>query len=127
MEENRIDLNESELDGVSADITAEDLQEMEEEADPVGENGRNEREQYEQLIKSRFKDFYAEDTQRLINRRFRKYKIMEERYKLLEEALAEKDAELEERAAKIAEFDSLLHSETERVIRERSDTLSFDM
>lgn len=127
MEENRIDLNESEPDGVSADITAEDLQEMEEEADPVGENGRNEREQYEQLIKSRFKDFYAEDTQRLINRRFRKYKIMEERYKLLEEALAEKDAELEERAAKIAEFDSLLHSETERVIRETEERILNDI
>ena len=126
MEENKIDFIESDLEGSAADIAAEELQENE-DAVPVGESGREEREQYEQLIKSRFKDFYAEDTQRLINRRFRKYKIMEARYKLMEESLAEKDAELEARSAKIAELDSLLRSETERVIRETEERILNDI
>ena len=35
------------------------------------------RDEYERLIKTRFKEYYAEDTQKMINRRFRKYKVLE--------------------------------------------------
>lgn len=90
-------------------------------ADAVEEKAPDEREQYEALIKNRFKEFYAEDTQRLINRRFRKYKVMEERYRLLEETLAQKEARIVENEQKIAEFDDLLRSEIERAIKETEE------
>ena len=80
-----------------------------------------EREEYDALMKGRFKSFYAEDTQRLINRRFRKYKIMEERYKLLEEDVAQKDAQIAENSERIAEFDALLRSEIEKAIKETEE------
>ena len=80
-----------------------------------------EREEYDALMKGRFKNFYAEDTQRLINRRFRKYKIMEERYKLLEEDVAKKDAQIAENCERIAEFDALLRSEIEKAIKETEE------
>jgi len=44
-----------------------------------------ERAEYDRLIKTRFKEFYTEDTQRMINRRFRKYKELEERVREAEE------------------------------------------
>ena len=80
-----------------------------------------EREEYDALMKGRFKSFYAEDTQRLINRRFRKYKIMEERYKLLEEDVAQKDAQIAENSERIAQFDALLRSEIEKAIKETEE------
>ena len=46
-----------------------------------------ERREYERLIKTRFKDFYTEDTQRMINRRFKSYKALEEKCKSLEDEL----------------------------------------
>ena len=85
------------------------------------EQKKNERREYEELIKNRFKELYAEDTQRLINRRFRKYKIMEERFKLLEEKLAAKEAELLEGAKKAAEFEELLRREIERTAIETEE------
>lgn len=97
--------------------------ENKEEAAPVGNNGRREREEYERLIKDRFKDFYAEDTQRLINRRFRKYKVMEERFKIMEDSLAEKDAEIGAKNEKIAEFEDLLRSEIEKAIKETEERI----
>ena len=119
MEENRI---EEELTSLEADEIVEPCAEAEsDEAVPVGENGRDEREEYERLIKNRFKDFYAEDTQRLINRRFRKYKVMEERFKTMEESLAEKDARLGENAALIANFEERLASEIERAVKETEE------
>ena len=92
----------------------------------VGENGEDgsntdERSEYERLIKERFKELYAEDMQRLVNRRFRKYKIMEERYKLLEEEMARKEGELEKSAQRIAEYESLLRSEIERTVKETEE------
>lgn len=125
MEENRVEMNDISLSASDADAATEENyeEEIEEDTDPVGENGRNEREQYNMLIKNRFKDFYAEDTQRLINRRFRKYKIMEERFKYIEESLAEKEAKLLEKDAKIAEFDAFMRSETERIIKETEERI----
>ena len=57
----------------------------------IGEedSGRTaERREYERLIKMRFKDFYTEDTQKMINRRFKSFKALEEKCKSLEDALA---------------------------------------
>ena len=51
-------------------------------------NTAAEREEYDKLIKTRFKDFYTEDTQRMINRRFKQFKALEERCRSLEESLA---------------------------------------
>jgi hypothetical protein len=119
MEENRI---EEDLISDEAEVLTESsAEELENEAVPVGESGRDEREEYELLIKNRFKDFYAEDTQRLINRRFRKYKVMEERFKIMEESLAEKEARLGENAAVIAGFDERLKAEIERAIKETEE------
>lgn len=119
MEENRIEENLASGEAEEMILHGEDV--TCEEADPVGENGRDEREEYELLVKNRFKDFYAEDTQRLINRRFRKYKVMEERYKIMEESLAEKDARLEENAALIAMFEERLKTEVERAVKETEE------
>ena len=54
-----------------------------EDGDKMAERG-----EYERLIKTRFKDFYAEDTQRMINRRFKHYKALEEKCKTLEQTIA---------------------------------------
>lgn len=121
MEENRIEEN-MHSDG---DVETEPVFEEDncDGTDPVGENGRCEREEYELLIKNRFKDFYAEDTQRLINRRFRKYKVMEERFKIMEESLAEKDARLGENAAVITGFEERLKSEVEKAIKDTEERI----
>lgn len=93
-----------------------------EEADVTVEaKGLSEREEYEELIKTRFKELYAEDAQRLINRRFRKYKIMEERFKIMEETLAKREAELSQSAERLAELESRLRSEVERAVRETEE------
>ena len=76
------------------------------------------REEYEELVKGRFKELYAEDMQKLINRRFRKYKIMEERYKLLEDSLKEKEAKIADAEKRISDFNEKLHSEIEKTATE---------
>lgn len=137
MEENRIidAMPEMQVSGGDAEgeiLSLEDsIGEDPEDTDAIGdyegadgsqeEKIRSEREEYDFLIKNRFKALYAEDTQRLINRRFRKYKVMEERYKALEEALAQKEAEIGENMRKIADFDGLLRSEVEKAIKETEE------
>ena len=121
MEENRIEENLAEAGAEELISHGEDV--TCEETDPVGENGRDEREEYELLVKNRFKDFYAEDTQRLINRRFRKYKVMEERFKLMEEELSARDAKISDYETKIADFDAFLQVEIERAVREAEERL----
>ena len=74
----------------------------------------DEKEEYRRLIKTRFKDFYNEDTQKLINRRFRKYKALEERFDETEKQLTEANRALEELKAS---FDS----EIERVTKETEE------
>ena len=76
------------------------------------------REEYNELVKSRFKELYAEDMQRMINRRFRKYKIMEERYRILEDSLRERDEKIAANAKMIAEFDDKLRFEIEKTAAE---------
>lgn len=73
-----------------------------------------EKEEYRRLIKTRFKDFYQEDTQKLINRRFRKYKELEERHSETEKRLEEANRQLD---ALRASFDIAL----ERVAKETEE------
>ena len=71
------------------------------------------REEYEKLIRERFKEHFAADTQRLINRRFKKYKALEEKVRLLE-------AE----ASRYADIDKLLTDERERAVRETEERMN---
>ena len=56
--------------------------------DGVNDVRRAEREEYDRLIRTKYKDFYTEDTQKMINRRFRHYKALAEKYKVLEESFS---------------------------------------
>ena len=77
----------------------------------------DEKEEYRRLIKTRFKDFYNEDAQKLINRRFRKYKALEERFDETENQLAEANRELEELKASFdAELERVAKETEERVL-----------
>ena len=85
-----------------------DISEQEEFADEViieesSESAeQNERREYEELIRTKYKKFYTEDTQKMINRRFRKYKELEARAQLLEEEKATFEATLKAEKDKIA-------------------------
>lgn len=114
--------------------TAEDAEKEEreetegfpEDGEPIGESeDRTEtvREEFERLIKGRFKELYAEETQRMINRRFRKYKVLEERCKTLQEVLEEKETALNAAAQKLSEFDERLREELDRVARETEENV----
>ena len=123
-DENDADIDEKDL--LSEDAIGADSDKTREEDDGVCRGRtesvlRNERDEYEFLIKNRFKELYAEDTRRMINRRFRKYKIMEERFKLLEASLVEKEAQNSENLQKIAELESVLRSEVEKAVRETEE------
>lgn len=76
----------------------------------------SDREEYERLIKERFKEQYTADTQRLINRRFKKYKALEERVRVLE-------AE----ASKYADVEGMLREERERAIRETEERMRCEL
>ena len=71
------------------------------------------REEYERLIKTAYKDFYAEDTQRLINKRFKKYKALEERVK-----------SLEAEAERYADVERLISEERERAVSETEERMN---
>ena len=73
----------------------------------------NERDEYEKLMRTRFKDLYAQDVQKLINKRFKKYKALEEKVK-----------RLEDEAKKYADIDSLLAAERDRVVRETEERMN---
>ncbi len=120
VEEKNLDLE----DTIGED-SEEDHVAVENEDDTVSKKKRKatEREEYDSLVKGRFKDLYAEDTQRLINRRFRKYKVMEERFKLLEESLAEKETQIGEHQQRIADFEALMRSEVEKAIKETEERI----
>ena len=53
------------------------------------------RSEYEELIRTKYKQFYTEDTQRLINRRFKKYKALEARVAELEAECVQLSCRLE--------------------------------
>ena len=125
VEENRI-IEENEAP--AATNAGEDVVMIDESEEREEEGGeQSEREEYEALIKNRFKDYFAEDAQRLINRRFRKYKVMEERYKLLEDTLAEREAQIREGEQRYGELEEYMHSEIERVVKETEERILGDI
>ena len=115
MEENKTEsfLDEDAIGAIPEDDGAEASDGNEIDHPSAAEIRRAERAEYERLIKSRFKDFYTEDTQKLINRRFRKYKELEERL----------NAEEERRALLAEESKKLTRDELVAKIRESSDSL----
>ena len=83
-------------------------------ATPASASEHNDRAEYERLIRTRFKEFYTDDTQKMINKRFKRYKAMEER-------ISELEHQAQSFRAREAEMDSLIakrcaevESETER-------------
>ena len=90
-------------------------------------DSQNEREEYERLIKTRFKALYGEDTQRLINRRFRKYRVMEERYHILEEDYKQLSALAAESERKIKEMSEQMQKEGERIAKETEERVLSDI
>ncbi len=77
---------------------------------PLEDDGRAE---YERLIREKYKEYFAADTQRLINKRFKKYKEIEAKVKRLEED-----------AARYSDIDKLLADERERAIRETEERMN---
>lgn len=73
----------------------------------------SDREEYERLIKTKYKDFFAADAQRLINRRFKKYRALEEKVRALEES-----------AKSLPDIDALLAAERERAVRETEERMN---
>lgn len=71
------------------------------------------REEYDRLIKTRFKELYAEDTQRLINKRFKKYKALEEKVK-----------RLEDEAARYSDIDALIAAEVEKAVAQTEQRMT---
>ena len=81
---------------------------------PCESDRQRERAEYERLIRTRFKEFYTDDTQKMINKRFKRYKAMEER-------IGELEGQAEDAQKRQSEFDDLLRSECERVERETEE------
>ena len=90
----------SEQEEIADEVTSEEYSESAEQ---------NDRSEYEELIRKKYKKFYTEDTQKMINRRFRKYKELEARAERLE---AEK-----------AQFEKTLKAEKEKTAKETEERL----
>lgn len=99
---------------IFSDFSAEEEQktvseDSSEAADNVSEDitsTEQDRREYEELIRNKFKKFYTEDTQKMINKRFRKYKELEARAEALENERAQFEERLRaecEKSAKEAE------------------------
>ena len=123
MKENKTEIfeNEDAIGALPEGESAEDGELFEEsETLSAEEIRRSERAEYDRLIRSRFKDFYTEDTQKMINRRFRTYKELEERLGAIEEA---KNAENAEKSKKLTRDDLVarIRESSEELKREFSD------
>ena len=106
------DFSEYVSDGSDADASEEPSDDDVRSAD--GEHGATyTREEYDRLIKTVCKDFYAEDTQRLINKRFKKYKALEERVR-----------SLEAEAQRYADVERLISEERERAVSETEERMN---
>ncbi len=90
----------SEQEEIADEVTVEEASESADQSD---------RSEYEELIRTKYKKFYTEDTQKMINRRFRKYKELEARAERLE---AEK-----------AQFEATLKAEKDKVAKETEERL----
>lgn len=117
MEENKTDIfvDEDAIGALPEDESAEESRLFSDgEILSAEETRRAERAEYDRLIRSRFKEFYTEDTQRMINRRFRKFKEQEEK---LRQSVEEGRAEIAEKSKK------LTRDELVARIRESSEAL----
>ena len=72
---------------------------------------QSERAEYERLIRTRFKEFYTDDTQKMINKRFKRYKSMEQR-------IIELEAEAELMRKRESELDALVALERDKASAE---------
>ena len=108
--EENINITEDAPDVVSSD-DGEDLSSSEEI------DIESERAEYERLIRTRFKSFYTEDTQKMINKRFKKYKALEDKLRDMEQTAKQSEA-------RIAELDALVISERERIEREAEQRIT---
>lgn len=132
MEDNEVIIFENEGEGLTSDSTdggddyariqdvgdefafdADEVSACDSRAEIDVSEGENQREEYDRLIRTRFKDFFAEDTQRLINKRFKKYKALEEKVK-----------RLEDEARKYTDIESLLIAERERAVSETEERMN---
>ncbi len=117
-------INESECCVESEDTQAEETDGGEEGNDGIGtdtdataefdedkQKDRACRAEYERLIRTRFKEFYTDDTQKMINKRFKRYKAMEER-------LIELESRAEQMYRRERELEQTIAAECERVERE---------
>lgn len=71
------------------------------------------REEYDRLIKTTYKEFFAEDAQRLINKRFKKYRALEEKVR-----------SLEAEAQRYADVERLISEERERAVSETEERMN---
>ncbi len=109
-------MGEEKVDAVYDDADADALAISDEQNDrsadgEIGAAGG--REEYERLIKTTYKEFFAEDTQRLINKRFKKYKALEEKVK-----------SLENEAQRYADIERLISEERERAVSETEERMN---
>lgn len=112
--ENNTVIAETVVDEAEASVDTFEL-----EADGLeAETAYSERREYERLIKTRFKALFAEDTQRMINKRFRKLRVLEERCKVLEEILEQKEEKIKENDHLIVSFEEKMQEELKRVAEE---------
>ncbi len=91
------------------EIFSEDSADLSRTESPEQVSDGKDRDEYDELIKTKYKQFYTEDTQKIINKRFRKYKELEEYVKKLEEERAQ--------------FEQRLKSEVEKSAKEAEDRL----
>lgn len=111
--ENRIDEADTESDTVQ-NLQSVDTSDYCSAPLPSDESG-NERAEYERLIRTRFKEFYTDDTQKMINKRFKRYKAMEQRLCELEE----KEREMSKREAELNEALAAERARTENETEQR--------
>lgn len=101
----------SEQEDISDEVILEDPSESAEET---------QRREYDELIRTKYKKFYTEDTQKMINRRFRKYKELEARAETLEAERAQLEETLH---AQKVQFEETLKAETNRIAKETEERL----
>lgn len=104
----------TETGGADGQIDADTDAEIYTDPECVGQEiCESDREEYERLIRTKYKDFFAEDAQRLINRRFKKYRALEEKVRVLEE-----------NARSFSNIEALIAVERERAVRETEERMN---
>ena len=127
MEENKIEeidaigASPEEEDGGSYSIPSDSDAVADEAACDTEEVTESDRDEYNRLIKTKFKELYSEDTQRLINRRFRKYRVLEEKCRVMEDSLKAMEASVAESEKKLLQMSMRMAEESARVAKETEE------